>query len=199
MSARLDFFFFYGSIYTYLSVMRIDSLARSAGVEVRWRPFNLREILIEQNNTGFVRNPVRMNYSWRDVERRARRHNLTFAPRPPYPVDPDLLALRVGVLAAAEGWCPAYTQATYRDWFLQHKATGVGAHVEEVLAAIAKSPAEIIARAASPEIADRLSKETDAARTLGIFGAPTFAIGTEIFWGDDRLEEAIEYAVQQNR
>ncbi len=71
MKRALDFFFFYGSIHSYLSVMRIGSLAASANVVVRWRPFNLRAILIEQNNTGFTKNEVKMNYFWHDVERRA--------------------------------------------------------------------------------------------------------------------------------
>src|SRR5271169_3390519 len=120
MTRTLDFFFFYGSIHSYLSVMRIEGLAKSAGIAVRWRPFNLREILIEQNNTAFVRNQVRLDYNWRDIERRAKRIGVPFAGRPPYPVDPQLLALRVGVLAAAENWCAAYTQATFRAWFLEH-------------------------------------------------------------------------------
>jgi 2-hydroxychromene-2-carboxylate isomerase len=61
MQRTLDFFFFYGSIHTYLSVMRIEALAKPAGIAVRWRPFNLREILIEQNNTAFTRNQARLN------------------------------------------------------------------------------------------------------------------------------------------
>ena len=72
MAGHLDFYFFYGSIHSYLSVMRIGALASAAGVEVRWQPFNLREILIEQNNTAFTKNDVKMNYFWHDVERRAR-------------------------------------------------------------------------------------------------------------------------------
>src|SRR5262245_39162451 len=85
--------------------MRIEATAVRAGVTVRWRPFNLREILIEQNNTGFTRNEVKMNYVWHDVERRAKRHGIPFAGRAPYPADPDLLALRVGLIAGQEGWC----------------------------------------------------------------------------------------------
>ena len=54
MAGHLDFYFFYGSIHSYLSVMRIGALASAAAVEVRWQPFNLREILIEQNNTAFT-------------------------------------------------------------------------------------------------------------------------------------------------
>ena len=165
MAGHLDFYFFYGSIHSYLSVMRIGALASAAGVAVRWQPFNLREILIEQNNTAFTKNDVKMNYFWHDVERRARRHKIPFAGRAPYPADPELLALRVG-----------------------------GDHVEHILASLDKSPAPIIARAQSAE-GERLAKEaTDAARKLGIFGAPTFAIGAEIFWGDDRLEDALAFA-----
>jgi 2-hydroxychromene-2-carboxylate isomerase len=99
MTAKLEFFVFYGSIHTYLSVMRIDSLAATAGVEVVWRPFNLREILIEQNNTSFVKNQIRLTYNWRDIERRAARLGVPFAGRPPYPVDPDLLRSSVPFIA----------------------------------------------------------------------------------------------------
>src|SRR6266540_2294057 len=81
MAGNLDFYFFYGSIHSYLSVMRIGALASAAHVEVRWQPFNLREILIEQNNTAFTKNEVKMNYFWHDVERRARRYKIPFAGR----------------------------------------------------------------------------------------------------------------------
>ena len=194
MAANLDFYFFYGSIHSYLSVMRIGSLASAALVEVHWRPFNLREILIEQHNTAFTKNQVKMNYFWHDIERRTRRHKLPFAGRAPYPADPDLLALRVGLTAAQENWCDAYSVATFQEWFIGRRGPGVADHVERVLASLGKSPASTIARAKSAE-GDRLLKEaTDAARELGIFGAPTFAIGPEIFWGDDRLEDALNFA-----
>jgi 2-hydroxychromene-2-carboxylate isomerase len=72
MPDELDFFFFYGSTYTYLTVMRIERAAAEAGVEVRWRPFNVREIMLEQDNIPFRDKAVKMRYMWRDVERRAR-------------------------------------------------------------------------------------------------------------------------------
>ena len=194
MAGNLDFYFFYGSIHSYLSVMRIGALASAAHVKVRWQPFNLREILIEQNNTAFTKNEVKMNYFWHDVERRARRHNIPFAGRALYPADPDLLALRVGLIAAQEKWCDDYSRATFHDWFIARRAPGVDDHIERVLASLNKSPASIITRAKGAE-GERLLKEaTDAARKLGIFGAPTFAIGPEIFWGDDRLEDALAFA-----
>lgn len=197
MAANLDFYFFYGSNHSYLSVMRIEPLAAAAHVEVRWRPFNLREILIEQNNTGFVKNEVKMNYFWHDIERRAARHNIPFVGRVPHPVDPELLALRVGLIAAQDGWCPEYSRATFRDWFINGYAPGVADHVERVLASLDKPTTPIIDRAKSSEGDSLLKKATDEARGLGIFGAPTFAIGREIFWGDDRLEDALRFASQR--
>ncbi len=62
MAPALDFFVFYGSIHTSLSAMRIEALAAPQAIEIRWRPFNLRAILIEQNNTAFARNPVSLAY-----------------------------------------------------------------------------------------------------------------------------------------
>src|SRR5690348_13199234 len=124
MTRALDFFFFYGSIHTYLSVMRIETLAAPAGTAIRWRPFNLRAILIEQNNTAFARNPVRLAYNWRDIQRRSRHMGVPFAGPAPYPADPDLLALSVGTVAAAEGWCAAYTKATFAAWFLDKRTAG---------------------------------------------------------------------------
>jgi 2-hydroxychromene-2-carboxylate isomerase len=194
MAHILDFYFFYGSIHSYLSVMRIGALASAAGVDVRWQPFNLREILIEQNNTAFTKNEVKMNYFWHDVERRAGRHKIPFAGRAPYPADPELLALRVCLIAAQEKWCEDYSRATFHQWFIGRRAPGVDDHVERVLASLDKSPAPIIARAKSAEGERLLKTATDAARKLGIFGAPTFAIGPEIFWGDDRLEDALAFA-----
>lgn len=197
MSRDIDFFLFYGSIYTYLAVMRIEAIASSAGVRVRWRPFNLRALLMEQNNISFARNPVRMSYCWRDVQRRAAEHQLEFVPRPPYPVDLELLALRVGIVASLDGWCPQYSRATYTSWFLRHKQAGNPRHVEELLKELGRPVAEVLARSRSEEIAGKLRSETDAARRLGVFGSPTFAVGSELFWGDDRLEQAVAWAQAQ--
>src|SRR5262249_51266448 len=147
MAGHLDFYFFYGSIHSYLSVMRIGALAPAAGVEARWQPFNLREILIEQNNTAFTKNDVKMNFFWHAVERRARRHNIPFAGRAPYPADPDLLALRAGLIAAQEKWCDAYSRATFHDWFIGRRVPGGDDHIERGPAPLGKSPAPIIARA----------------------------------------------------
>lgn len=191
---RLDFFFFYGSTYTYLTVMRMEEAAARAGVEVRWRPFDVRQIMIEQDNIPFRDKPVKRRYMWRDIERRATRHGIPFGRIPTYPVDPDLLANRVGVVSAAEGWCPEYSRAIYRAWFLEDRPPGEPEGLGEILHSLGKDPDAVISRANSQEIRDKYDAETDLARDMGIFGSPTFVAGGEIFWGDDRLEDAFEWS-----
>src|SRR3989442_15861810 len=117
MAGHLDFYFFYGSIHSYLSVMRIGALAFAAGVEVRWQPFNLREILIEQNNTAFTKNEVKMNYFWHDVERRARRYTIPVARRGPFPAEPGLLPFRGGLIGRQAKWSDEDSRATFQGWF----------------------------------------------------------------------------------
>jgi 2-hydroxychromene-2-carboxylate isomerase len=177
--------------------MRIEELAAPAQIAIRWRPFNLRAILIEQNNTAFARNPVRLAYNWRDIARRAARLGVAFAGPAPYPADPDLTALCVGTVAAAEGWCAAYTKATFAAWFLEKRTAGAAESVAHVLGGLGRPAAQALANAAAAETSERLAAETEAARGLGIFGSPTFAVGAEIFWGDDRLEDAIAFAAEQ--
>jgi 2-hydroxychromene-2-carboxylate isomerase len=189
----VDLFFFIGSLYSYFGVMRAEGEAARRGVSVRWRPFNLRAIMVEQDNIP-RKNPVKMRYLWRDVERRARRYGLPFKAALPYPVDPEGLANRVAALAAMEGWCASYAQATYRAWFGEHKAPGERAQLMALLRELGRDADAIVARAESPEIRQRFDAETDAARALGIFGAPSFVVAGELFWGDDRLEDALDWA-----
>jgi 2-hydroxychromene-2-carboxylate isomerase len=190
---HIDFFLSLASTYTYLSVNRAEQVASSSGVVLRWRPFHLRTIMIEQNNRPFAGKPVKMAYMWRDLERRAHRHGIRFASIPRYPVDADGLANRVAALAALEGWCPEFAKASYEAWFLEDNDPGGVENLSRVLLRSGRNPVEIIARADSPEIRNKLAEETDVARALGIFGSPTFVCGTEIFWGDDRLEDAIDW------
>ncbi len=198
VAEKLDFFFYFGSTYTYLTVMRIEEVAHKAGVGVRWRPFNVRQIMIEMDNIPFRTKPIKAKYMWRDLERRAARFGIPFPEPPEYPVDPEGLANRVGTVAAQRGWCPDYTRASYRAWFLENKPLGVPEHVTEVLASLGKAPDEIIALAESSDARARYDAETNEARRLGIFGSPTFVIGEEIFWGDDRLEDALEWSARHS-
>jgi 2-hydroxychromene-2-carboxylate isomerase len=198
MSRELNFFFFIGSTYTYLAVNRAEEVAAQAGVALRWRPFNLRVIMKEQDNIPFVGKPAKMQYMWRDLERRANGYAIPFRSIPAYPVDPDGLANRVAVVSSLEGWCPEFTRRIYRSWFLEGGTPGDVGQLRGLLSELGRDPDATIERADSDEIQVRFAVETGVARQLGIFGSPTFAAGPEIFWGDDRLEDAIAWAKAGN-
>lgn len=190
----LDFYFFIGSTYTYLAVQRGAELAARHGVTLAWRPFSLRTLLHEQNNVPFVGKPFKLRYMWRDLERRAARHGIPFEGIPPYPIDPEELANRVATLASLEGWCADFARAAYRTWFLEKRDPGHEDALRPVLVQLGRNPDDCFRRADSAEVRDAYASNTASARELGIFGSPTFACGTELFWGDDRLEDALGWA-----
>lgn len=197
MKRELEFYFFIGSTYSYLSVMRAEALAAGAGVDLVWRPFSVRTLMREQNNSPFVGKPIKMNYMWRDVERRAAKFGIPFAGVPPYPIDPAELANHVATIAAGEGWCRDFTQAAYRKWFLERSDPGDPDALLDILKALGRGGENCIDRAATEAVKQAYTAATDNARRLGIFGSPTFVADAEIFWGDDRLEDALDWCKTQ--
>ncbi len=193
MAGRLEFFFFVGSTYTYLSVYRAAALAGAEGVELIWRPFSVRTLMREQNNSPFVGKPFKLRYMWRDLERRAGRFGIPFDGIPPYPIDPDELANRVATVAAMQGWCAGFARAAYGAWFLGKHDPGNPEHLRAILAGLGKDADACLGMADSAEVREEYALQTSRARDLGIFGSPTFACGAEIFWGDDRLDDALAW------
>lgn len=193
MPAQLDFFYFIGSTYSYLSVQRAEALAEREGVVLNWRPFSVRTLMREQNNSPFTGKPVKMAYMWRDIERRAEQLRLPFNGPPPYPIDADELANRVATLAAIEGWCAEFSQAAYRLWFLRKQDPGDADALSDLLSDLGHDAEAVLARANSDAVRARYAAETDTARSLGLFGSPSFVADGEVFWGDDRLEEALAW------
>jgi 2-hydroxychromene-2-carboxylate isomerase len=97
--------------------MRLAEVQRNTGIEFCWRPFSVRQIMIEQDNIPFRTKPVKAAYMWRDIERRAAMYGLPARVPVPYPLAEWDTANRVAVLAATEGWVTGYARATYRRWF----------------------------------------------------------------------------------
>jgi 2-hydroxychromene-2-carboxylate isomerase len=190
---RLDFFYFFGSVYAYPAVLRIASVAEQAGVTVRWRPFNVRP-LMRENNVMLRDEVQKIRYMWRDIERRAAWHGLPYVKPPIWPTEPDLLASRVAMVAASEGWVEAYSVESFRAWFLEGLPLGSVDSLALILPRVGQDPVRVLALAERADALARLEAETEAARKLGAFGSPTFVADGELFWGDDRLEEAIAWA-----
>lgn len=191
--SSLDFWFSVGSTYTYLSVMRLDTVERQSGVTFRWRPFDVRAIMLEMDNIPFSTKPIKERYMWRDIERRAKKYSLPWSGIPSYPPNHLSFINRVALVGAEEGWCAQYVKATYQRWFRTRQDPSLESELMATLKGIGQHPDEVLASAASEKMKAALQSQTDAARALQIFGSPNFVVGKEVFWGDDRLEDAIQW------
>lgn len=192
--ALIDFWYSIGSTYSYLTVMRLSETEKTRGAKFRWRPFDVRHVMIEQNNIPFRDKPVKAAYMWRDIERRAQRYDLSPKLPAPYPLPGLVLANQVAMLGVEEGWVEDYTRATYRRWFEQGQPAGEEPNLSQSLRDIGLDAEQILSKAQTEPITDALGKATSEAMELGVFGSPSFVVGTEVFWGDDRLEDALDWA-----
>jgi 2-hydroxychromene-2-carboxylate isomerase len=195
-TASIDYWFTMGSTYNYLTAMRIDRAAQAADVVVRWRPLRNVAALTGAKQLPFLEGTAKMRYMWRDIERRAAAQGLPLRLPVTYPCTSPLRANSIMLIGVREGWGPAFARAAYPLWFGQGIPNGGEENLRAALAACGQDAAadRLIALADSPETAAALDAETDEARSLGVFGAPTFAVGSELFWGDDHLEDALHWA-----
>jgi 2-hydroxychromene-2-carboxylate isomerase len=190
----LDFWCEIASTYTYLAATRVDPLAAARGVEVAWRPFSLGPIFAAR---GLSTSPFNLEidkgaYMWRDVARQAEVLGRPFR-RPSVFPRHSIGALRLAVLGVARGWGAAFIRAALCANFEQDRAIDQNSVLDELLADLGLDAAAIRAEAISAEWKPRLRVETDRARALGVFGAPTFVANGELFWGNDRLESALDW------
>lgn len=191
---KIDFWFSIGSTYSYLTVMRLAEVEKTSEVKFKWRPFNVRHVMIEQNNIPFKDKPSKSAYMWRDIERRAERYGLTQELPAPYPLPGLVMANQIAIVGVEDGWVEDYVRATYRRWFEYGEAAGEEPNISTSLMEIGCDPREVLAAAQAQRAVVELETATDEAMNLGVFGSPTFAVGRELFWGDDRLDDAINWA-----
>ena len=194
MAEPIEFWFSVASTYTYLSVLRIADVARCEGVTFIWRPFGVRAIMKEQNNIPFLGKPVKTAYMWRDIERRAARLGLRARVPAPYPLTAYDTAHHVVMVGFAEGWGEDYVRDTYRLWFGEGLEPGTEPSLSTALRAVGQDVTRVLAKAAEPAAAEALAAATDAAKARGVFGSPSFVTRGELFWGDDRMQDAIEWS-----
>jgi len=192
---NIDFFFSIGSTYTYLSVTRILEVEKKNQVKFTWKPFSVRAIMKEMNNIPFPKDKLnKVNYMWRDIERRAEGYGF-FAKTPvPYPLSEFDLANQIAILGLEKGWGIDYVRLTYKKWFQEGKEPAIDPGITEVCRELNIDKDETISQANSKEIINNYNLNTNSARDNKIFGSPSFVVKNEIFWGDDRMEDAVNWS-----
>jgi 2-hydroxychromene-2-carboxylate isomerase len=196
-TAALEFWFEFGSTYSYLSAARIEAVAAAVGVPVLWEPFLLGPIFADQgwDDSPFNIYPPKGRYMWRDLERLCAKYRIPFARPSRFPRN-GLLAARIACLAKAtsEPWLPEFARAVFRANFTEDRDIGDTATIRSILDSLGQPSAQLVEQAQVPENKLRLRQQTRRAKELGIFGAPSFVVGEELFWGNDRLEDALAWA-----
>lgn len=188
----IEFWFEFGSNYSYLSVMRIEAAAAEHGVTVHWKPFLLGPVFrsLGWKTSPFVLQKAKGDYVWTDMARQCRKHGLPWQRPTEFPRS-SLLPARVALIGADQPWMGAYCRRIMSLSFAEDRAIDDSQLVAEVLNQLHLPAQVILDQAQSDGNKLKLRQQTEAAQAKGIFGAPTFFVGDEMFWGDDRLDDAL--------
>ncbi|MEO1328836.1 MAG: 2-hydroxychromene-2-carboxylate isomerase [Pseudomonadota bacterium] len=196
---RVDFWFDFASTYSYLSIQRADAVAQAAGVALIWRPFLLGPIFAAQgwDTSPFKLYPAKGRFMFRDMARRAEALGLPFDPSGQLPVN-SVHAARLALAALETEQGVAFCRRVSRALWGEGKNIASQAVLAGLAFDVGLSHDRLSARAAEPDMKPRLRAQTEEAMALGIFGAPSFTVArdgaTELFWGDDQLEDALAWA-----
>ena len=185
-----------GSTYTFLTALRIKKKIKEEGINLKIKPFSIRQIMKNQNNIPFPpEKRSKVAYMWRDIERRAELYNLPKPNMPaPYPLKNFDIANKVSIVSNNEGWFLDYFEETYKQWFIEGKEAGSEENLKATLIILGKKLSDVLQNANKESVSVSYLSNTKEAMESGVFGAPSFSVEKEIFWGDDRLEDAIIYS-----
>lgn len=195
---KIEFWYSIGSTYTYLSTQRLEQIEFQNEVKFEWMPFSVRSRMIEMENVPFMAEKKRdkIDYMWRDVQRRANFYGFDAKIPAPYPLKEFDLANKVAIMGKDQGWIKEYTILTYKKWFLEHLEPGSEPNLSSTLEEIGLDAKNVIKQAQADDIEQKYLKNTEMAKNKGVFGSPTFIVENEIFWGDDRCEDAIKWLLK---
>jgi 2-hydroxychromene-2-carboxylate isomerase len=192
MAPQIEFFFDYGSPFSYLADTQLPALARRTGAEIVYRPMLLGAVFKATSNASPVSVPAKGRYMGIELQRWARRYGVPMAMNPHFPFN-TIKLMRAAVAAQIQGRFETYHPAAFRAVWVE----GVDGSDPAALATLLERTGIERGSIEGDEIKDRLRANTDQAVARGVFGAPTFFVGDDMFWGNDRLdfvEEALTRA-----
>lgn len=190
----IEFWFEFASTYSYPAAARIDDVARRYDSAVQWHPFLLGPIFRDQGwaDSPFNIYPAKGRYMWRDLERICGAQGIPFRKPSKFPRN-GLLASRIACVSEGKEWLPRFARKVYAANFAEDLDIAQADVLLNCLDGLVNDPEVVLAAARGEDAKTRLQGNTERAVELRIFGAPTFVVGNELFWGNDRLEAALEW------
>lgn len=188
---RVEFYYDLVSPFSYLAQTRLDPIREETGAEVVWRPMLLGVVHKLSGNTAPISVPAKGRYSFKDIHRWASYYEAPLKFPDPFPFK-TLTTMRAAVFCEEHGRLEDFTREAFKMyWEEGDHPRGLEAdeteQVAEVARRIAMEPEEVLEGASGQRAKDKLKEETERAVERGVFGAPAFFVGDEMFWGNDRL------------
>lgn len=198
---RLDFWFEFASTYSYLTAMRIETVAKDRGIDLVWRPFLLGPIFARQgwDTSPFNLFPAKGRYMWREMKRLCEDMGLPLTVPDPFPQN-GLMAARIAHAGRLEPWIGGFVRAVYMAEFGEGRDISDTGLLAGILLDLGLDAKALLAKAQSIEVKIGLRAAVAEAEAAGVFGAPSFVTEDgELYWGNDRLEDAVECALRLTR
>ena len=189
MTKTVDFYFDFGSPAAYLAYTQLAKLTADTGASVVMKPLLLGGVFQATGNRPPISVPLKGSYLFQDMARYARRYGVALNMNPHFPINTITLMRAASGLqlhndARFDLFCSTIFKAIWVDSKNMNDLAVVGAVLHEA----GFDGAAMLALSSMQEVKDLLKTQTQAAVDRGIFGAPTFFVGDEMFWGQDRLE-----------
>ncbi|HEX7967545.1 MAG TPA: 2-hydroxychromene-2-carboxylate isomerase [Stellaceae bacterium] len=187
MPGTVEFYFDYGSPYSYVAHMRLPEVLRRTGGAAQYRIMLLGGVFQATGNASPAANPLKWPNSQRDLVRFVKKYEIPFRRNPHFPVN-TLKLMRGAVVAEEEGFLPRYTDAAFAGMWRDGQKMDDDAVIAGVLGDAGIDAGRVLARIAEDGVKQKLKSYTEAAAKRGVFGAPTFFVEDEMFFGQDRLD-----------
>ncbi len=194
---ELEFWFDFASTYSYPAALRVEDLAVAHGVTVHWRAFLLGPIFQAQgwSDSPFNLYPAKGRYMWQDLQRLCHEHELEFHKPSHFPRN-SVLAARIACAFDSAPWIGGFVRRVFTANFALDLDIADVEVITACLELLGQNPTVVMDTATSAESKAKLRARTEAADKLEIFGAPTFISDGELYWGNERLENALAKAAQ---
>jgi 2-hydroxychromene-2-carboxylate isomerase len=188
MSKQVEFLFDFGSPYSYLAYHQLQKIAKARDAKIVWRPILLGGVFQATGNRSPIEVPLKGKHLFIDLQRWAKYFGVPMQMNPYFPI--NTLPLMRGAVALQMRDDPRleqYLTIIYSAMFEKPRNLGLPQEIAAVLQEAGFDPKEFLAMIDRQEVKDRLKQVTAEAVERGVFGAPTFFVGDEMYWGQDRL------------
>jgi 2-hydroxychromene-2-carboxylate isomerase len=185
----VEFFFDFGSPASYLAWTQLPAICRAAGATLVYRPMLLGGVFQATGNASPITVPAKGKYMLTDLARFAQRYGVPMRFNPHFPINTlALMRAAVGVQQREPARFEEFVAAMFRAMWVDGRNMADAATVGEVLAQAGFDAQAVLALSGDATVKDALKASTEEAVRRGAFGAPTMFVGSQMFFGQDRLD-----------